>query len=443
MKYSSFETMLDEVGRRKFGFGVPPSKESAIEELEKAFGGTKGAWFISLLRYLADHRDRFRTTEIYLAEGHPIKVAKPLIPFPPLKENVYGRKIPRILSRDDVREVVRPFFPKADKEDLIKLILERKSGVDFSFAVYGLGIFRCNFSFYQGGLHLAVRWLDFEIPSLESMNYPPIYQNLLTNLLEETEVPFPLMEREQPLKAKILKRGGLILHTGATSSGKTTSIASEINYLANNLNGAIFTYENPIEYQYLATKSSVIQYDVDVHFGGSFEGVLKHLLRNTPNVALIGEVRTLKEIDSLIDIASRGHLIFSTMHSGNVEEAFEVLFQLEGRESQIATSLLAIVSHRLLIVPNREKEKLEILPLFETLVLQPLDGKKPMNVLTAIREKKTKELFNYLKEEDNKNVGGRINSPYYVSFKSYLQWLYAQRKINAEVYERALHLIGA
>ncbi len=442
-KTYSIEESLDVLFKRNFGFGKAPSKEGAIEEFVRFYGDSSGVWIVGLLQFLAENRDRFKTTEIYLAEGHPIKVAKPLIPFPPQVREVNGRKIPSVLTRKDIREVVRPFFNDIDKEQLLELIISRRSGIDFSFAVYGLGIFRCNLSFYQGGLHLAMRWLDFEIPHIDTMNYPPIYRAMIDDLMDETEIPYPLVDVPRPLTAKVLRRGGLILHIGPTSSGKTTSIASEINYLANNINGAIFTYENPIEYRFLATKSSVIQYDIDVHFQGSFQGVLKHLLRNTPNVALIGEARTLDEIDSLIDIASRGHLIFSTMHAGNVGEAFEVLFQLKGRESQIATSLLAVVAHRILIVPNKTERRTEILPVYEVLVLQPPQGiQRPANIITAIREKKMKDFLNYLEEYDSRNARGEINNPYYVSFKSYLKWLLVNRKINQEVYERAVDLIG-
>jgi hypothetical protein len=201
----------------------------------------------------------------------------------------------------------------------------------------------------------------------------------------------------------------------------------------------VITYENPVEYRFLLTKAPVVQYDVGFSFGGSWDGVLKHLLRNTPSVALIGEVRSGEEIAALVDIASRGHLIFSTMHAGSIAEALEVLFsKSEIMGSQLASALLAVVAHRLTI-DRAEDGSVIVKPSYEYLIVHPegiLPGySRSVALLQAIKNKDTTKFHSLLTELKNRGL--------YQPFESY-RWVRPRPvpvRLEREEVEETLSLI--
>jgi len=398
-----------------FGFSdSSPDRRRAIEELRRFLGAERrGEWFVSLLEYLGAFRNRYKVSDLHLIEGRPPYASKPLTPlFVPALQK---KGVPSRIEQYDLLALGKAFLGVKKDAELFERIAKEEGGVNFSFAVYGLGVFRCNLSLFQEGLSLTVRWLDFVIPDLDALAYPPVYGNFIRRLTATLPAKYPLASREEAVEIGVLKRGGLILHCGATGSGKTTSIAAEIDRLAMELNGVIITYENPVEYRYYLTKAPVIQYDVNFSFGGDWTAVLKHLLRNTPSVALIGEVRSSDEIEALIDIASRGHLIFSTMHAGSVAEALEVLFSTGVPGSQLASALLAVVAHRL-TVERDEKGEVFIRPFYEYLIVHPegiISDRPEHGLLSSLQEKNSKKISQMLGELQSK--GSKI----YMSFDQY------------------------
>jgi len=140
------------------------------------------------------------------------------------------------------------------------------------------------------------------------------------------------------------------------------------------------TYENPVEYRFVKTKAIVRQYEIGKHIKDqdkltTFETLKYHLLRNAPSVAMISEVRTDQEIYELLDVASRGHLVFSTLHARNTIEALSLMKSVsEAASSLISTSLLAIVSHYLHLTEDGR-----IIPVYEVFIPEKTAKKQIQN----------------------------------------------------------------
>jgi len=404
---------------KRYGFSSK-TPESALAELRSSLKGNSYALFIvNLIEVLGEIRNSrtFHITDIYLTEGEPIRIGQPAVIIPPhLSKRIFLEESP-IIKADNIREVVKTFTGLKTSLDVEKALMENKGRLEFSFAVYGYGSFRCTFSKGLNGLSLTIRWLDFSIPSVEAMNYPPEYTSLLQSLVKEviTELPSELVpgtRREAPV-GFLSKSGGLILHCGPTGSGKTTAMVSELYYLAQKINGVALTYENPIEYPILgATKSHILQYDIDEDFKGEFSSLLKHLLRSNPTMVMIGEARSKEELASLVDVASRGHLVFSSMHAGNFLGALEILLNLPGDlKEQVASSLLAIVSHRLVRLPAKRRDGKAVLvavPLYE--FFMPSDNHRHL-----IKKGDLTGLVNEINAR-----GGSERRKLYISFADYL-----------------------
>lgn len=405
------------------------------EELSKKFGGEE--WFSELLLFLHEVKVRRNVpvTDILIREGEfiyfsTIKAFQPLPNFSsfknfkPKRENIVNAL--QSLGRDVELSL------KIKLLDPVRTLLD-ESAIDFSFAVKGLGIYRCNASFSENllspdgvGLGLSVRVLDFEIPDFDFVFYPPSYREMLR---EGIARPLPLVEdykrrfrklvgeqvikrpevvdgevREALVEKKVVKTGGLVLHVGPTGSGKTTTIASEIGFLARETTGTIITYEKPIEYRYFGFSAPVRQYELGYHIKDDPEVVVKHLLRVNPSVVLYGEARTLSEMRTLLDVANRGHLVFSTLHANNVKEALGVLLSACSEEPYLlANSLISVIAHKLIL-----NKRGEIVPLFEVFIPDKVDR-------TLLAKGELKDVYRRFYQENVKDGGW--------TFKEYLEML--------------------
>jgi twitching motility protein PilU len=183
---------------------------------------------------------------------------------------------------------------------------------------------------------MVIRNIKMQIPSLESLGVPEI------------------------LKKLIMDKRGLILFVGATGSGKSTSLASLIDYRNQNSAGHIITIEDPIEYIHPHKKSLVHQREVGIDTL-SYTDALKNTLRQSPDVILIGEIRSLDTMEHALAFAETGHLCLSTLHANNANQAIDriINFFPEERHSQLlmdlSLNLIAIVSQRL--IPNLENKQ--------------------------------------------------------------------------------------
>jgi twitching motility protein PilT len=172
---------------------------------------------------------------------------------------------------------------------------EEDSELDFSFGIKGLSRFRGNVFIQRGAVAGAFRSIPYEIFSFQELGVPPIVTEMLK------------------------KPKGLILVTGPTGTGKSTTLASMIDKLNSERNAHIITIEDPIEYLHRHKKSIVNQREVNTDTK-SFRAALKHILRQDPDIILIGEMRDLETIETALIVAETGHLTFATLHTNSCVE---------------------------------------------------------------------------------------------------------------------------
>lgn len=210
-----------------------------------------------------------------------------------------------------------------------KAILLRDKEFDFSFAFGDVGRFRANAFHEKGNLALALRLIANDIKTIDQLGLPPIVKNFAN---------FPR---------------GLVLVTGPTGSGKSTTLAAIIDQINTEKPAHIITIEDPIEYTHLSKKSVIVQREV--HYDTySFSAALRSSLREDPDVVLIGEMRDLETIASAITIAETGHLVLATLHTNNASQSIDRMVdvfpphQQPQVRSQLGNILMAICSQRLI-----------------------------------------------------------------------------------------------
>jgi twitching motility protein PilT len=229
-----------------------------------------------------------------------------------------------------------PLTPEQTKELLYGILNERQIAkfekekeLDFSFTMDKVHRFRGNAFFQRGAIGGAFRLISNRIPSLPELSLPPV--------LEE----FALAPQ------------GLVLITGPTGHGKSTTQAAMIDAINTKKRAHIVTIEDPIEYLHTNKRSIVEQREVgeDTH---SFAEALKHVLREAPDVVLIGEMRDPESIGSALTAAETGHLVIATLHTNDCVQAVDRLLDVfpphqQGQvRSQLSMSLLAVLAQRLL-----------------------------------------------------------------------------------------------
>ncbi|MCA9344878.1 type IV pilus twitching motility protein PilT [Candidatus Saccharibacteria bacterium] len=213
-------------------------------------------------------------------------------------------------------------------EDQKQILLKDKE-FDFSFAFGDLGRFRVNAFHERGNLAAALRLIPNEILSIEQLGLPAIVNKF---------ADYPR---------------GLVLVTGPTGSGKSTSLAALVNKINHERATHIVTIEDPIEFTHKSIKSVIVQREV--HYDTySFSAALRSSLRQDPDVVLIGEMRDLETISSAITIAETGHLVFATLHTNSAAQSIDRMIdvfpphQQPQIRSQLANILMSICSQRLI-----------------------------------------------------------------------------------------------
>lgn len=206
---------------------------------------------------------------------------------------------------------------------------QQEKEINMAISAPGIGRFRVNGFFQRGELSFVLRAIKTQIPSLEQLRLPPILKDLA------------------------MASRGLVLFVGATGSGKSTSLASMIQYRNQNAAGHILTIEDPIEFLHKNAMSIVNQREVGIDTL-NYERALENALREAPDVILIGEVRSRDTMDHAMAYAETGHLCMSTLHANNANQAIEriINFFPEDRKKQLlmdlSLNLRAVVSQRLL-----------------------------------------------------------------------------------------------
>ncbi|MDA3878433.1 MAG: PilT/PilU family type 4a pilus ATPase [Halothiobacillus sp.] len=220
---------------------------------------------------------------------------------------------------------------------------------NFAISLPGVARFRVNAFMQRGSVGMVLRMIRSEIPKFSELMLPPI--------LEEIS----------------MTKRGLVIFVGATSSGKSTSLAAMLDYRNENSAGHIVTIEDPIEYVHRHKKSLVTQREVGVDTE-SFGTALKNTLRQAPDVILIGEIRDRETMDHAIAFAETGHLCLATLHANNTNQALDriINFFPEERRLQLlmdlSLNLKSVISQRLL----RKEEGSGRVPAVEVLINSPL-----------------------------------------------------------------------
>jgi twitching motility protein PilT len=287
-------------------------------------------------------------------------------------------------------------FSMIDKYQM-KVFQENKD-VDLAYSLADVGRFRVNIFSQRNSLSIAMRYIPFSVPSIDTLSLPPI------------------------VKSVALKERGLILVTGITGSGKSTTLASMINYINANKSVHIITIEDPIEYLHKDIKSIVNQREIgmDVY---SFSHGLREALRQDPDVVLVGEMRDLETIETAITAAETGHLVMSTLHTLDAQETINRIiavfppYQQKQIRIQLSSVITAVISQRLI----QRADKQGRLPAAEILI-----GTETIKDC-ILNEDKTSGIRDYIKAG---------NTQY--GMQTFDQSLYGFYKNNLITYEDAL-----
>ena len=229
------------------------------------------------------------------------------------------------LTPDQTRSIALHLMSNEDDKARLDKILD----YDCSWSAAGIGRFRVNIMKQRGSFSIVMRVIPWEIPTFEKLGLPPVL-------------------------AKIASVGrGMILVTGVTGSGKSSTMAALINYINQRENRHILTLENPIEFLHRDSKSSITQREVGSDTS-DFKMGLRAALRQDPDVIMIGEMRDAETVDTAIKAAETGHLLMSTLHTPDAQSTILRIVAMFPPEEQevirirLAESLYAVISQRLL-----------------------------------------------------------------------------------------------
>jgi len=268
------------------------------------------------------------------------------------------------LKQEDLRSLAEQIMaPKNIKE-----FSEQKES-DFALAVPGVGRFRVNAYQQRGTIAYALRTVPFQAKTIAELNLPDVCERI------------SLMPR------------GLILVTGITGSGKSTALASMLHYINQNRHANIITIEDPIEFLHRDIKSSINQREVGTDTN-SFAQALRRVLRQDPDIILVGEIRDVDTLDTALKASETGHLVFSTLHTTDATQTINRILSFYPPHQQtevrymLSTALRAIISLRLV----RRADKKGRVPAAEVLVNteavrdQIRDMSKSLNIPQLIKE---------------------------------------------------------
>ena len=280
---------------------------------------------------------------------------------------IHGRLIRSnldVLSPKDLKDIAAEIMTQQQQ----KIFIMRKE-LDFAIGVPGLGRFRVNAYIQRGSISIVMRAIPSKIRDFKELNLPPILEELS------------------------LRPRGLILVTGTTGSGKSTTLAAMINHINKNIAKNIITIEDPIEYLFKDEKCIISQREV----GGdtvSFSSALKHVLRQDPDVIMIGEIRDKATMDVALKAADTGHLVLSTLHTLNATETINRIIsfypphQHEHVRVLLASTLIASVSQRLIPTADGKGRVPAVEILINTARVKELilDAKRTMLIQQAMEE---------------------------------------------------------
>jgi len=352
------------------------SKNALVDDiLTKPMGRAEVAQMVAidhLLAYMAEHD----ASDLHLTVGIPpvIRIHGELRPIPELPS----------LSPDDTSALARGLMSEKQMGKF-----ERNREIDFAISLRKLGRFRVNCFFQKGSIGLVARAIPAKIPTLADLNLPPLVGEM----------------------AKL--RQGLVLFTGPTGSGKSSSLAALIDIINLQRRCHIMTIEDPIEFVHFHKMSVVNQRELgDDTF--SFAEALKHVVRQDPDVILVGEMRDLETIALAITAAETGHLVFSTLHTIDTAQTIDRIIDVfpPHQQSQIryqlALVLRAIFTQQLILKASGKGRVPALEILINTPAVANLVREGKVHQIYSVLQTNTKEgmttMDNYIKELYLKNV---------------------------------------
>jgi len=232
------------------------------------------------------------------------------------------------LSPEDINEAFLQLTTPEEREQF-----HRHLELDFGYTLPDVGRLRCNAAQQRGSISLAVRLLPPKIPTIDELELPQICKELA------------------------LKPRGLVIVTGPTGSGKTTTIAAMIQHLNTQATRHVVTIEDPIEYVFPSMKCAVTQRQLGTDTL-SFANALKHILRQDPDVILVGEMRDPETADAVLTVAETGHFILSTGHAPSATQAMERIIDLfpphQRHLAQVRLASLLVAALCQVLVPRAD-----------------------------------------------------------------------------------------
>ena len=292
------------------------------------------------------------------------------------------------LSKEDTEELIKPIIPEKHMNTFIE-----KGEIDFSYSIPDVGRFRVNVFRQKGAYATVMRLVNTEIPLPESLGVPP-------SVIELTK-----------------RKRGLVLVTGPTGSGKSTTLASLIDVINRTREEHIITLEDPIEYLHEHKRSIVNQREIGFDTM-SYADALRAALREDPDVILVGEMRDLDTISTAITAAETGHLVFSTLHTigaaATIDRVIDVFppHQQDQIRVQLGTVLLSVVSQSLIPLASGHGR----VAAFEVMHANPA-------IKNLIRENKTHQIESII--QTSRNAGMQ-------TMDDYIFKLYMDNQIDSE-----------
>ena len=255
-----------------------------------------------------------QASDIFISAGAPIHI------------KINGNSVPvnqQVMSAEDTKQVCYEILKPHQIERL-----EKDFELNFSLRIAGAGNFRVNMMWQRGSVAAVIRYIAFEIPDLRSLSLP------------------------QVLAQVVMEKRGLILVVGATGSGKSTTLASMLDFRNGMKQGHILTFEDPIEFVFRSKKSIVNQREIgsDTH---SFGEAMRNAMRQAPDCILVGEIRDVETMKAAMMYSLSGHLCLATLHANNSYHALNRIinfFPLDQRAvllADLSVSLKCIISQRL------------------------------------------------------------------------------------------------
>lgn len=250
---------------------------------------------------------------------------------------------PAVRINGDIKFLEEPPLESTQTEDILLPILSERlsqefldtGSVDFSYEVEGMARFRVNFLLQSRGMGGVFRIIPNRIPTFDDLNLPPIVNNI----------------------ARFDK--GLVVVTGPTGSGKSTTLAAIVNHINRTRRKHIITIEDPIEFVHKSDKSMIQQREIGTH-ARSFNQALRASLRESPDIILLGEMRDLETISEAIRAAETGHLVFGTLHTNSAARTVDRIIDVFPAEEQeqirqmLSQSLKAVIAQQLLRTRDRK-----------------------------------------------------------------------------------------